>query len=91
MDATAIELDGEAVAMDEGMATPLEVGTFGIMERMDWAGTWAASRVVDTTMMEVSCILSCGIDDCRFYIAVLISRLLSRAGVVDIGVVVADR
>jgi hypothetical protein len=91
LDATATELEGEGVAMDEGIATPLQVGTFGTMERMNWAGTWAARRVVDTTRMDVSCILSCGIDDCRFYIAVLISRLLSRAGVVDIGVVVADR
>lgn len=52
---------------------------------MNWAGTWAARRVVESTTMEVSCILGGGIESAlSIYIVVLISRLLSRAGVVDV-------
>lgn len=59
----AIEAELEGVAMDEGTAMPLQVGTLGTIERMNCAGTWDARRVVETTRMEVSCILGglCGL------------------------------
>ena len=34
-----------------------QLGRLGSMARMKWAGTWAARRVVETTMMEVRCML----------------------------------
>jgi len=50
--------------MDEGMAGEARVfqlGMFGSTERMNWAGTWAARRVVETATMEVRCILDGGL------------------------------
>jgi hypothetical protein len=52
---------------------------------MNWAGTWAARRVVESTKMEVSCILGGGFEKWMlFYTVGLISRLLLRAGVVGV-------
>lgn len=48
------------VAVDEATAAEagvLQLGRFGSMAWTNCAGTWAARRVVETTKMEVSCIL----------------------------------
>jgi hypothetical protein len=62
--ALAIELEeGEGVAMDEARAGEaiFQLGRLGSMARMKWAGTWAARRVVETTRMEVKCMLDGGL------------------------------
>ena len=58
--ALAIELEeGEGVAMDEARAGEalFQLGRLGSIARMKWAGTWVARRVVETTRMEVRCML----------------------------------